>query len=221
MLKILVILVKKILLGLITLSTITSYALTNVDKFEGSINLKRETIYDTSYVIIHVKNDRVRVDEYDNHKKLVNIYLIDLGNEDVLALSPTKKLFYKLNPNGLANQIAKDTVVIKTQNRMVLDGESCCQLRVKCKSKDTEIAFWVTEKNFDFLLAMYRILQRVKPDVSIFSYFPNVKGKFPMLIVERTLLRKERQKVLVTAIQESHLSEALFRVPLGYQKIAQ
>lgn len=213
--------VKKILLGLIALSTITSYALTNVDKFEGSINLKRETIYDTSYVIIRVKNNRVRMDEYDNHKKLVSVYLINLENEDVLALSPNKKLFYKLSNNEIATQTAQDTVVINTQNKMVLDGESCCQMRVRCKSKDTEIAFWVTEKNFDFISAMNRIFQRVKPEANIFSYFPNVKGKFPMLIVERTLLRKERQKVLVTAIQESHLSEALFRVPLGYQKIAQ
>jgi len=65
------------------------------------------------------------------------------------------------------------------------------------------------------------MLRKVKPDVDMFAYFPDVKGLFPMLVVERTLLRKEKMKVLVTAIDESMLSENLFKVPLGYQKIVQ
>jgi len=212
---------KKIIVGLLVISSLVGYALPNVDKFEGSINLKRETIYDTTFVTIRVKKNLVRLDEYDNHKNIVSTYIINLDNENVLAFSPSKKLFYELKANRLMDHNLEDTVVIKTQNKIVLEGKSCCQMRVKCKSQDTEVAFWVTENNFDFFTAMNKILQKVKPDIDFFNYFPNVQGVFPMLIVERTLLRKEKQKVLVTAIQESHLNEALFRIPLGYQKIEQ
>lgn len=214
-------LVKKLVTGFFLMSSLGGFAISNFDKFEGSINLKRETIYDTSFVTIRVKNNLVRLDEYDNHKILVSAYIINLDNENVLALSPSKKLFYELKANVMNAHKTVDTVVIKTQNIMVLDGKSCCQMRVKCKSQDTEVAFWVTENNFEFFSTMNKILQKVKPDIDIFNYFPNVQGVFPMLIVERTLLRKEKQKILVTAIQETHLNEALFRIPLGYQKIEQ
>lgn len=214
-------LVKKLIAGFFFISSLTGYAVTNLEKFEGSINFRRETIYDTSFVTIRVKNNLVRLDEYDNHKKLVSTYLINLDNENVFALSPTKKLFYELKASGITPRELADTVVIKTQNKMVLDGKSCCQVRVKSKSQDTEVAYWVTDNNFDFFSEMNKILRKVKPDIDPFFYFPNVHGVFPMLIVERTLLRKEKQKILVTAIQESHLSEALFKIPLGYQKIVQ
>lgn len=205
---------------IILLSGITQ-ASPNVKKFEGSIKLKKETIYDTSYVTIQVKGNQVRLDEYDCKKKLVSIYIIDLESEKVLALSPKNKLFYELKPNKMAETLNNDTTITKTENRILLDGQSCCQMRVKCTSSDTEVAFWVTENNFDFFTSMNKILRKYKPNINLFSYFPDINGVFPLLTIERTLLRKEKMKIQVTGINESCLSENLFRIPLGYQKIEQ
>jgi len=94
-------------------------------------------------------------------------------------------------------------------------------MRVKNIARDTEVAYWVTERDFDFFLAMNKILRKVKPDIDLFNSFPDVKGLFPMLAVERTLLRKEKMKIIVTAINESKLNDNIFTVPLGYQKIVQ
>lgn len=193
----------------------------NVKKFEGSIKLKKETIYDTSYVTIQVKGNQVRLDEYDCKKKLVSIYIINLETEKVLALSPKNKLFYELRPTKIMQASNSDTTIIKTDNHMQFDGQSCCQMRVKCISSDTEVAYWVTENNFDFFTTMNKILRKYKPNIDIFSYFPDINGVFPLLTVERTLLRKEKMKIQVTGINESLLSETLFRIPLGYQKIEQ
>ncbi len=212
---------KLIIIQLVIFLSLTVQALSKVQKFEGSINLKKETVYDTSFVTIQVKGDQVRLDEYDCQKILVSIYIINLESEKVLALSPKHKLFYELRPSRAIQISNSDTITTRTENRMILDGRSCCQMRVKSVSSNTEVAFWVTENNFDFFILMNKILRKVKPDINIFSYFPEINGVFPMLMVERTLLRKEKMKVLVTGINEKQLSENLFKVPLGYQKIEQ
>lgn len=210
-----------IIIPFILFATLTVRALPKVQKFEGSINLKKETVFDTSFVTIRVKGDQVRLDEYDSKRNLVSIYILNLVSEEVLALSPKHKLFYELRPTRAIQFPNDDTITTRTENRMILEGHSCCQMRVKSISRDTEVAFWVTGNNFEFFKAMNKILRRVKPDINIFSYFPDIHGAFPMLTVERTLLRKERMKVLVTGITELPLSENLFRIPLGYQKIEQ
>lgn len=212
-------------LGLIIATTVAAYtvqAFSNVDKFEGSIKLKKETVYDTSYVLIQVRGNQVRLDEYDSKRNVTSIYIINLESEKVLALSPKRKLFFELSPTrSIQMPCNDDATTINKENKIVLEGKSCCQMRVKSIARDTEVAYWVIEKDFDFFMAMNKILRKVKPDVDLFAYFPDVKGLFPMLVVERTLLRKEKMKVLVTAIDESRLNENIFTIPLGYQKIVQ
>lgn len=210
-----------IIIELIIFLSLTVNALSKLQKFEGSINLKRETVYDTSFITIQVKGDQVRLDEYDSKKKLVSIYILNLVNKRMLALSPKNKLFYELRPSRAIQTTNEDTIISRTENRMVLEGRNCFQMRVKNISHDTEVAFWVTENNFEFFKSMNEVLRRHKPDINIFSNFPDIKGIFPMLMVERNLLRKEKMKVLVTGIRESTLSENLFKIPLGYQKIEQ
>jgi hypothetical protein len=210
-----------VIIGLYILIAITAQAKSNLQKFEGSINFKKETVYDTSFVTIQVKGNLIRLDEFDRKKNLINTLIINLENEKVLALSPKRKLFYELRPSRAIRSPYEDTVIIRTKNEMVLDGYTCCQVRVKCVSRDTETSFWVAHKDFPFFNTMNKILQNIKSDVNVFSYFPDADGAFPMLIVERTLLRKEKMKIQVTGIKEVALSESLFTVPPEYQKIEQ
>ena len=210
-----------IILHFILIHSLMLTASPNLNKFEGSIKLKKETVYDTSFVIIQVRGSQVRLDEFDNKKNLISTYIINLETEKVLALSPKQKLFYELSPSRAIQKPNDDATTLNKENKMILDGQSCCQMRVKSVARNTEVAYWVAEKNFDFFMGMNRILRKVKPDIDIFSYFPDVNGLFPMMIIERTLLRKEKMKVLVTSISETMLSENVFKVPLGYQKILQ
>lgn len=212
---------KRLTFILLILAVYTVEASSNVDKFEGSIKLKKETVYDTSYVLIQVRGNQVRLDEYDSKKNVTNIYIINLESEKVLALSPSRKLFFELSPSRSIQMPQDNATTLNKENKIVLEGKSCCQLRVKSIARDTEVAYWVTEKDFDFFMAMNKILRKVKPDVDLFAYFPDIKGLFPMLVVERTLLRKEKMKVLVTAINETTLNDNIFTIPHGYQKIVQ
>jgi hypothetical protein len=102
---------------------------------------------------------------------------------------------------------------------MVLSGRCCCQIRVKSVSRNSEVTYWVAPNDFAFFQSMNRILRSINTNINVFSSFPNTSGVFPMLIVERTLFRKEKAKVSVTDIKETILSENLFRIPHDYQKI--
>lgn len=209
-----------IILHLIIL-TLAIKAFPNLNKFEGSIKLKKETVYDTTFVTIQVKGDQVRLDEFDSKSNLISVYIINLESEKVLALSPKRKLFYELSPSRAVQKTYDVATTINKENKITLEGQSCCQMRVKSIEHDTEVAYWVAEKNFDFFTGMNKVLRKIRPEIDMFSYFPDVKGLFPMLIVERTLLRKEKMKILVTAISETILSESVFKIPTDYQKIAQ
>ncbi len=211
-----------VLIELYIILAITARAGSKLQIFEGSINLIKETVYDTSFVIIQVKGNLVRLDEFDSKRTLTNIFIINLESKKVLALSPKRKLFYELRPSrALRSPYEGTTTILNKENKIVLDGYTCCQMRVKCISCDTETSYWVANKNFSFFSSMNKILQNIRSDISIFSFFPNKDDMFPMLAVERTLLRKEKMKVQVTGINETALSENLFKVPREYQMIDQ
>lgn len=210
-----------ILIKLFLLITFTGNAESKLQKFEGSINLERETIYDTSFIKIQVKGSLVRLDEFDSKMNSISTLIINLESEKVVALSPKRKLFYELKADRMTQTPKEDTTILKTGNRMMVNGYNCSLVRVKNISQDTETAFWVTQRNFPFFKSLNNILRNIKSDINLFSNFPEINGEFPMLTVERTLLRKEKMKVSVTEIREELLNVNMFKIPSDYQKIDQ
>ncbi len=210
-----------ILIGLFLLLTFTGNAESKLQKFEGSINLEKKTIYDTSFIKIQVKGNLVRLDEFDSKMNSVNILIINLESEKVLALSPKRKLFYEFRTNRICQVSKADTTIIKTENRMMVNGYYCNLVRVKNISQDTETAFWITQRNFPFFKSLNNILRNIKSDINLFSNLPDINGELPMLTVERTLLRKEKMKVSITEIKEETLNGNMFKIPSDYQKIDQ
>jgi len=208
-----------LLVKLFLFTSLTVNANSKIQNFEGSINLKREAVYDTLYITILVKGNFVRIDEYERINFIRNSYIVDLEKETVFALSPQQKLFTEVRANN-KNQIAeKDTQIVRTGNCMDYNGYKCCQMRVKCRNRDTEIAYWVADENFDFFTTLVKILKKTKVNISLFDYFPEIEGLFPVLIVERTLLRKERMTLKLDSIQKVILSENSFKIPPDYRKI--
>ena len=210
--------VRNFTISVFTLLTLLGFANSKLQNFEGSIHLKKETVYDTSFLKIQVKENHIRLEEFDSKKNLVSTLIINLENEKVYAVSPQQQLFCELKPTEDRLE-KKDTVVIRTENKMMLEGHCCCQMRVKSVSRNSEVTFWVVPNNFAFFQAMNKILSSVKSDLNIFSYFPSNSGIFPMMIVERNLFRKEKMRVSVTQISSMLISENTVTIPRGYQKI--
>ena len=51
---------------------------TNVESFEGSIEMIQESYYDISYFTYFVKKENVRIDKFDTTTHLPNLYLLIL-----------------------------------------------------------------------------------------------------------------------------------------------
>lgn len=185
--------------------------------FEGSIFFVKFTNVDTSYFAYHVKGDMVRVDELDKKKTIMNSLLVNLKNEDMTAISPSKKMFMKLRSNPFTPNDDKGFEIIKTTNKKKIFGYDCLQWRVKNKSQNTEITYWVANDNFCFFGNLLKILNRSEKQANFFLHIPNINCVGALQSEERTLLRDSKMKLSVIDIKNSKLENSLFQIPNNYK----
>ncbi len=193
--------------------------LPNVLHFEGSINLVRETIFDTTKISIHVQNSMVRFEETDSKGQKIGSFLVDLNAETIVAFHHASKTYAYLPARK--EQTATDSKIeyVRTENYMEINGIRCYQWRVKDRQRNTEITYWVASNNIDFFPKLMRLLARTDLSFNIFGAIPISEGFMPMLTVERTMLRKEKLKVQVVEILEAKVNRSLFTVPAHYRQI--
>jgi len=188
--------------------------------FEGSITFVKKSFYDTTFHHYFVKNDHIRIDKYDRQGgKLIETLLVDLREESVTAVNPQKKLYRPLSIVEDKRIPKEDFKVIKTKNFRRINGTKCYQWRVRNKKLNSEIAYWVAPTRFDFYSDLLKLLKRTERTYRFFVQIPNNDDYFPMLSVERTLLRDERERLEVKKIQQDKLSDALFRIPEDYREL--
>jgi hypothetical protein len=119
--------------------------------FEGKIEFVRETVFDTSRITIAVKGDMVWIDEFDNQRRVLSSSLINLKEEEIVALSHERKLYAQI-PVSPRISTTSNLEVNKTGNQKEILGKKCHQWRVKDIKRNTEIAYWVYEEQLDFLI---------------------------------------------------------------------
>src|SRR6056297_3527451 len=96
--------------------------------FEGKIKVVKKTYYDTSHYYYYVKDNKVRIDEYNQHDRLINSLIIDLSEERVFALNQDKKIYKELQPSHHNDGDSDDKYVIKkTNNTKRINGYLCYQ----------------------------------------------------------------------------------------------
>ncbi|MCK5169884.1 MAG: DUF4412 domain-containing protein, partial [Bacteroidales bacterium] len=115
---------------------------TNVESFEGSIEMIQESYYDTSYFTYFVKKENVRIDKFDNNHTLTQSLLINLEKEQIYILNPSKKLYTKSDINSKPNPDSENFTILKTENSRMVGEYVCYQWRVKNKERNTEVSYW-------------------------------------------------------------------------------
>ncbi|MGE0077605.1 MAG: DUF4412 domain-containing protein [Bacteroidales bacterium] len=190
----------------------------NAGMFEGKIKIIKEGIYDTLQIEISVKNDIVRIDEINSKNAITRSFLVNLSKEKIYALSVKDKLYTEIPLKSLANT-NNDSEFIKTKNFMKINGEVCQQWRIRNKKRNTELTYWVAEKNYNFMKSLVGILQRSETPLGIFSQFPQVNGFFPLFTVERTLFRKVKESTRIIEIKSQKLPDKMFVIPPGYREL--
>ena len=190
------------------------------ETFEGFIKFNQYTSYDTTLLRYSVRNNKIRINKYDNEGRLIECLLVDTDKKRVIALNPQKKLYRPLELKEIkTTEKAKNYDIIRSGNHKKINGVKCYQWRVRNRKNNTEIAYWVAEKKFGFFNDLIELLERTNKIYEFFSEIPGKKGMFPLLSIERTLLRKERQRLAVTEITSKTMDESLFEIPDDYQMI--
>jgi len=188
--------------------------------FEGNITFVKQTYYDTTYYTFSVKEKMVRIDEINNRHEIMQSLIINLQDKKITALSPSQKLFTTIEKFKASDDLQKDFSVIKSQNYKYIDGHKCFLWRVRNTNLNTDMSFWVAETDFSFYSEVMSLLGRTE-DYSkyclFFNQIPDAQGYFPMMVVEKTLLRDEKMKVSVQEINPRRIDNKLFVVPRDYK----
>ena len=208
----------KILLQLVLL-LLLPFAM-KAEPFEGFIKFRQYTTYDTTLLRYSIRNNKIRINKYDNEGHQIECLLVDTENEKVVALKPQKKLYRPLEPEEIKSPDETEKYdIIRRGNHKEINGVTCYQWRVRSRKSNTEIAYWVAEKKFDFFHDLIDLLERTNKIYDFFAEIPGKKGMFPLLSVERTLLRKERQRLSVAEITRKSMDHSLFEIPDDYRMV--
>jgi len=191
----------------------------NSDSFEGKIKLVEESNYNTTFYTYTIKNKQIRVDKFDQNHEIIQSMLVNLENEQMIVLSPSKKLYTYQELSRNLNTTNENFEVIKTKNTRLLNGKKCYQWRVRNVEQNTEVTYWVSESNFYFFNDFIKLLNCTEQTFTFFEKIPNSQGFFPILTVERTLLRKIKKQISVIEINHQKVNDTTFEIPKDFNEV--
>jgi hypothetical protein len=191
----------------------------DVESFEGSIKMVQKTCYETSYFTYFVNRENVRIDKFNDNHILMQSIIVNLNNKQIHVLNPSKKLYTKFNVNSAPRENSNGFSILKTENSKLIDNHLCYQWRVKNKENNTEVAYWVIQNNFYFFEELIKILNNVDKSFEYFEKIPETQGFFPLLTVERTLLRKEKNRLSILQINNKNIEENIFEIPNDFKLV--
>lgn len=202
---------------LFTLIALLFFSLkTKALEFEGSLTLTKITLYDTVYFNFSVLENLIRMDQQNSKKEIIQSLIIDLNSEKITALSPNHKLYTHIQKKQNRTGQHAAVKVIQTENFKYINGYKCFQWRVRNES--SEISYWVFNSGYNFFQKAIYLLNNTEDYSSIFGPFSEIQnaGSIPILSVERTLLREEKSKIMVTNISTCKINAQLFTIPKEY-----
>ncbi len=189
-------------------------------EFNGILEYIEYTPFDTTFFKVYVSNGKIRVDSYKNKKSKRTIektLIYNLKEKNIIVIKPQKKTYRKLDVNTNNQQnIDGCKMILNKNNYKYINGYKCIQYRITNINENTDITYWIPEKDFPFY---YEMISMKRSMLRVYKYFfmlPNYKVAFPMQTVERSLLREEKSSYKVIGFAESKISNYIFDVPKGY-----
>ncbi|MFP4526356.1 MAG: DUF4412 domain-containing protein [Bacteroidales bacterium] len=191
------------------------------DDFEGHISFVKKTQYDTVHIHYFVKDNKVRINQYTDDGHLIKSLLADLEKDSIIAIDPSRKMYKPLNQKTESNlnKNKNELKIQKTKNHKIINGVKCYQWRIKDRNSNSEVAYWVADENFDFIDELVQLLKNKDRLCHYFSHFQDKSGSIPFVAVERTLVRKEKQRVVLSQIKEKKIDDSYFNIPSTYAEV--
>ena len=188
--------------------------------FIGILTYIEYTPFDTSFFKVYVSKDKIRIDSFDDKNangdaKKIMIY--NLKNQNIIALKPSSLQYKNFGAHSNSDMNIEDCeIILNKNNYKYLNNYKCVQYRVKNKSENTDITYWIPEEDFPFyskMISMKRSMQRVH---KYFFMLPNHTVAFPMQTTERTMLREEKSSYKLLELKESYIADEIFEIPEDY-----
>lgn len=191
------------------------------NNFEGQITFVKKTQYDTVYIHYFVKDNKVRINQYTNDGDLIKSLLGDFDKDSIIAIDPSRKMYKPLNLETelTLNKNRSELEIQKTGNHKIINGVKCYQWRVKDRNSNSEVAYWVADENFNFINKLVQLLKNTDRMCHYYSFFQDKSGSIPFVTVERTLVRKEKQRVILSHIEEKEIDDSYFNIPSSYVEV--
>ncbi len=188
----------------------------NIESFEGIIELMEKRSFDTVSFQLTIKKNIVKLDKQLINGKPEESLIFDLDKELITALHHNKKMYCNIPVTDYNRNVSSDYKIVKTNNTKVISGFTCSQWRVKNNLKNTEITFWVTGKKFDFYQKFIQLWNKTDNCYQYFLTIPEANGYLPMQQIERTLLRDIKYSIIVSKIVEKRIDNSQFEIPKTY-----
>jgi len=186
-------------------------------QFEGVIKFKKHKTTETIDYTYYIKGDKVRIEEYDKEGKLKGIMLIDSKKDEVVALSPERKLY--MDATNSRQPAKVNPMVTKTSKKQEIQGYMCTEWLVQSDQEGIFVSYQVIdEPKFSFFEAMLRTLNRKDRLSKYWLETPGIENKFTMVGIEKYADGKQKVKLEVTEMTEEKVSDAMFDIPSDYVK---
>jgi hypothetical protein len=194
---------------------------TYASDFEGRITFIKETLYDTTIFTFTVKENLVRIDERNSKQQILQSLIVDIETKKITALSPSLKLYTTIKKHShREKEKQQDFICLKTTNFKYINGYKCYQWRMRNQGLNCEISYWVSGGNLNVINEVFQLLSGTDDYAKYCLYFdqiPQSNGYFPVMIVERTLLRDKKFQFFIQDINTKKIDDQLFNIPKGYK----
>ncbi|MCK5823748.1 MAG: DUF4412 domain-containing protein [Bacteroidales bacterium] len=199
----------------IILFFITTVSFAN-DSFEGQISFRKITKHDTTYFSYIVKNELVRVDEYNKHGNILNSLIVNTNDTSLIAISAINKM-YMYMPVSLFQPFSIENLRIrKTEETESFFNYSCKKWIVKNLDDNITVEYFVANDYFLFFVPFLKITNRSEKSALFFIQIPNNQNSFPMKSVEKDENGNELLTLEVIDILDESISDEQFEVPDNY-----
>lgn len=188
----------------------------NSQSFEGVFRLEKTTPTDTMFFEYFVKDNLIRINQVDKYGNLIVYRIIDLSKNEVLRVNPEQKIYMHETPIAYNEMPFGNLEVRKEKNHKKINGYTCYQWRVRNKSTQTEVVYWVAQDGFKFFDKMIKLIRHSDSSMLYFLSIKESEGYFPMFIEEMSFTREKFSKLKVTSIVEQDINNDKFVIPDNY-----
>lgn len=185
----------------------------SVLSLECQLTIERVSLSDTLFYVYYIKNDYVRIDEYDKYHKLKNSII---KKESYIYINHNTKTYKTLNTKNLS--ICDNCVLYNKDiiNYKKILNYKCRQYIIKDYSNNKYITYWLSND------VRYKDIKLSIPFLSVndsYLYLLSINTTgVPLEINVKSFLRYDIENIFIKKIElNKNINNLIFNIPKDYK----